>query len=383
MRTPYTCIAALCVFVGVSVPTLAEQSGFELVDKMPIKSVESTDAARMRVEVVDATSGRKLPVRVIVTGADGKHPDGSGRGVYKDGRFFADGSFVVTVVPGNTKIRIASGPNYEPITMQVTATRGVEQRYRVSLHEWFSPQKHGWYGGDNHVHAQHDAHAKVRTDLAYTALQGRANGLNFITESGSSVSYDDLDKLNTDSFLLRYAPEIRPGPFVGHLNTPGIRTLIRREDVDRITRRPLPAQAVVEAVHARDGAVIHTHPMTPVHLLHWMGAGEVFSDAVHRKTADLFDVDASHSQTLWFAVLNMGARMGVSGYTDAALGRDNTLSPGDRRVYCKADGLDYRAFVEAMRAGRTVATNGVSSTWRVPGRAIRFIGRLGRRSRWN
>ncbi len=36
--------------------------------------------------------------------------------------------------------------------------------YREQLVRWFAPDQHGWFGGDNHVHAQHDAHALVRTD---------------------------------------------------------------------------------------------------------------------------------------------------------------------------------------------------------------------------
>ena len=57
-------------------------------------------------------------------------------------------------------------------------------------------------------------------------------------------------------------------------------------------------------------------------------------------------------------MLNLGNKVGVSSYTDSALGRKNTLSPGDRRVYVRADRLDYPEIVDAMRAARTMATNG-------------------------
>ena len=142
---------------------------------------------------------------------------------------------------------------------------------KAKLFRWFSPEDRGWYAGDNHVHAQHDSNAAVKTDLAYTALQARAAGLNFVTESGSNVSYDDLHRLDTDHFLLRYAAEIRPGPYVGHLNTPGITSPIPDQVIQDLAKRPLPAQAIFKAARERGGIVIHSHPMTPRHQLHWIG----------------------------------------------------------------------------------------------------------------
>ena len=102
----------------------------------------------------------------------------------------------------------------------------------------------------------------------------------------------------------------------------------------------------------------HGRLLTPVFQLHWMGAAEPCSDAVVGQCADLFDVDSRHTEQPWFAMLSLGNRIGVSSYTDAALGRTNTLSPGDRRLYCRAERFDYATIVDAMRRGRTMATNG-------------------------
>ena len=332
----------------------SDESTHELIGDEPTAGKET----RIRLDAVDAATDRPVPVRVRVTDAEGKHVDGSGRGLYGDGRFFADGSFTVEVTPGTVKFEISHGPNYLPLdfSMEIKPQRALHVQAR--LHRWFSPAKRGWYAGDNHVHAQHDRNASVRTDLRYAALQARAGGLNFVTEAGSNVSYDEIDQLDTPEFLLRYAPELRPGPYVGHLNTPGIGSPIPPQVYQALISRPLPAQAIFEAVRRRGGIVTHTHPMTPVFQLHWMGAAEAYADAVLGKCADLFDVDSRHTEQLWFALLNLGNRIGVSSYTDSALGRTNTLSPGDRRLYCRAERFDYAAIVEAMRQGRTMATNG-------------------------
>ena len=321
------------------------------------------DGGELRVEIVDADSiapGRRattMPARVVVTGSDGMFADGAGRGVYLDGRFFVDGNFIVKVPPGETKVHVRCGPGVIPLEERIAVPAGRRVLLRARMKRWLAPEALGWYGGDNHVHTQHDARAVIKVDPGYTALQGRANGLAFVTEA------DPVDDaagagLDTDSFLYRRAPEIRPGPFVGHLNTPGLPAPLAADRYKELVNRPLPRRALHDEVRAQGAAMIHTHILTPPHLLHWMGATQLWSDAALGHTADLVDLDSPATEALWFAALNLGNRVGASGSTDCALGRRATLSPGDRRVYCKADKLDYGQIVASMRSGRTIATSG-------------------------
>ena len=334
------------------------ESRFEIIARESISSATQGEIFLEACEAADAS--RLLAVRVVVTASDGSHPDGSGRGVYSDGRFFAEGRFSVRVPPGKTAIRLSSGPDYAPLEMTLEVKAGKRIGVRVQLVRWFAPDQHGWFGGDNHVHAQHDAHALVRTDIDFAALQARADGLSYITEAGPVESTAaELDRLSQPGFLILHAAELRPACFVGHLNTPGIaRPLADR--LDQLIGRPLPVQAITEAVRELGGATIHSHPLAPTHQLHWMGATEIFSDAVLGRCADALDTDSPATELLRFAVLNLGNRLAVSSYTDCDLGRSRTLSPGDRRVYCQAKGLSAAALVQALRFGRTFATNGGS-----------------------
>ncbi|MFI5378322.1 MAG: CehA/McbA family metallohydrolase [Tepidisphaerales bacterium] len=327
------------------------------LERLGDKPLDASGAGELVVDVVDA-QGAAMAVRVVVTAADGTHPDGSGRGVYKDGRFFAEGTFKVTLPPGRTGLKLSCGPEFEPIDETVEIPAGRSVQLRAVPRRWIDLAKLGWYGGDHHVHTQHDAKATIRTDSAYTALQGRANGLSVITEADAEVTGAAAANLDTAAFLYRRAPEQRPGPFVGHINTPGITRPIGDERAEALMKRPLPALALMTAVHELDGACIRTHTFTPPHLLHWMGATEAWSDAALGMCGDLMDVDGQASEMLYFAALNLGNRVAVSSYTDCALGRLDTLSPGDRRVYAKSGKLDYPAMIAAMRMGRTFATNG-------------------------
>jgi hypothetical protein len=321
-----------------------------------------TDKAEIEVEVFDADHPeqlQRLAVRAVVTASDGSHPDGSGFGVYADGRFFADGFFRVSLASGVTRMVVQSGPNYVPLPFSLDAAQGKKYYVRVFLHQWFSPEQTGWYSGDNHVHSQHDVTAAKQTGLAMTALQGRANGLSYITEAGSNqVSYENLDAHSTDRFLLKQADELGGACYMGHLITPGISRNIPSDRYEQLIARPLPLPAVAEEVHQLGGLVIYTHPLTPAHQLHWMGATGLYSDAVLGLCQDLFDVDSEATELLWFSVLNLGNKLAVSSYTDSTLERLHTLTPGDRRVYCRADRFDYPSIIEALRRGRTFATNG-------------------------
>ncbi len=301
---------------------------------------------------------RPLPFRAIIKQPSGKFADPTGLGLYADGRFFADSKFSINLLPGESKIAIAAGPNFIPITFTAKLTAGKKTLANVQLLQWFSPESRGWYSGDNHVHAQHDRHAAVKTSNAYTALQARANGLSYITEAGSKLTPKDIHKLDRPDFLFRYAPELRPGPFVGHVNTPGLNKSFTYAEQRAFETGPLPVQRIINAANKRNGVVIHTHPMTPRHILHWMGAGEFYSDAVIGRTAHAFDTDQRATDELYFAALNLGAKVAVSSYTDAALGRTRTLSPGDRRVYSYATRFNYKSIISAIRTGRTFATNG-------------------------
>jgi hypothetical protein len=110
-------------------------------------SIARADRARLVVEVEDDRAGpgrpMPLPARAIVTASDGSHPDGSGRGTYADGRFFADGRFAVEVPPGRTRVRLRSGPDYEPLELEAETKTGRETRLRARLHRWFAPEERG------------------------------------------------------------------------------------------------------------------------------------------------------------------------------------------------------------------------------------------------
>lgn len=336
--------------------TIAQESDSQY--KIVAEEAATGADAEIICEITDRKTGRSLPTRIIVTASDGSHPDGAGRGVYADGRFFAEGTFTVRVPAGVTEIVLRSGPNYVPLTIRETAKSGRRLRLRAQLHRWFSPEERGWYGGESHVHTKHDSTGAIRMDGKYTALQARAQGLSFLSQASKGSADEDPTPLSTPDFLFRNAAELGGGPFIGHLTTPGIKEQVPDSITGQAYDGPLPIQKLLDAVHERGGIITYTHPLAPPYQLHWMGATEAYSDAVLRRCADAFDIDSRATEIVWFGLLNLGNRVAASSYTDSALERKNTLSPGDRRVYSHARTYDYPAIISGLREGRTFATNG-------------------------
>ena len=243
---------SLLLAAGLIGPAMAQAAS-----RLNVVKTESIpgDDAELQIEVVEQGTGgestNRLPARVTITDSGKKHPDGSGRGVYADGRFFVDGQFTVKVPAGETQVLIQCGPHTVPLDEKVTAVKGAGTQLRVSMERWFDPQKLGWYCGDNHVHTQHDRKTAIRVGPEYTALQARANDLAFITEADTEITSEMGREYDTETFLYRAAPEIRPGPFVGHLNTPGISHPLPPDRYQQLVKRPLPRQSLHAAVAGR------------------------------------------------------------------------------------------------------------------------------------
>ncbi len=330
--------------------------------RVVVASLENETVGEIHLVVSERTlagnRGMRRAARVTARTESGEFLDGSGRGLYADGRFFIDGECTLRAPPGKVRLSIRTGPEHVPLDAEVTATRGDRVYVEALLSRWISLRDRGWYDGDNHVHAQHDRNAAVRTSLEFAALQARAGGLAYITEAGSHLSYANAASLSRPDFLFGSANELRPGCFAGHLNTPGIARAVDAETLRHAETSPLPIGALLDPVHSLGGAVIHTHLMVPPHQLHWMGATELLSGTVLGRTADAVDLDFDGTRLLWFAALNLGSRIAASASTDCALGRRRTPSPGDRRVYARSGVLSLAAIARALRAGRSVATSG-------------------------
>jgi hypothetical protein len=80
--------------------------------------------------------------------------------------------------------------------------------------------------------------------------------------------------------------------------------------------------------------------------------------------------DFMATQRVWYAALNCGFRVAAGAGTDAMSNYASLRGPvGMNRVYARVNGpLTHRAFLDALKAGRTFATNGPLLQFSIEGR---------------
>jgi hypothetical protein len=79
----------------------------------------------------------------------------------------------------------------------------------------------------------------------------------------------------------------------------------------------------------------------------------------HIDTLDVMGFGYAASVPLWYRVLNCGFRVPATAGTDCFLNRINSSPPGWGRCYVRLPkGLDYKAWIEGQRAGRSFISNG-------------------------
>jgi len=126
----------------------------------------SGETVALRCDVVDAESGRALPVRVYARSSDGRWlfarsaaPDGSAI-TYDKQRFtqcvekhttVSAHPFLIDAPTGELALRIERGKEYLPVDRTVQVAPGAGP-VKIDLKRWIDMAARGWYSGDTHVH---------------------------------------------------------------------------------------------------------------------------------------------------------------------------------------------------------------------------------------
>src|SRR5262249_15918028 len=137
---------------------------FRRLDKIGWRDGPKT--VRVRGEVLDADTGKALPARVYVLGADGSWP--FARSEAREGSAVVDRKkhdpksaempttlsghpVLLDLPPGKYTVVVEHGKEYLPESRTVTVGREPVKE-TIRLKRWVNMAEHGWYSGDTHVH---------------------------------------------------------------------------------------------------------------------------------------------------------------------------------------------------------------------------------------
>jgi hypothetical protein len=299
---------------------------------------------------------------------------------------YRENGATVLVPAGSYTVTASTGPEYHPQTEQIEVTPKGPNEVSFAMQRWIDPPKYHWYSGDHHVHAAGCSHYQnptegVRPDDMARQIQGEKLNVGAVLTWGPCYYYQKQffsgkdHPLSKPNGLMHYDLEVSgfPSSHAGHL------VLLGLTDQDyphclRIEQWPtwdLPILhwaksqgAITGFAHSGWGLAVKSSeiPNYEIPGFDFIGANEYIVDVTHPDAVDFIstmDTPYPWELNIWYHTLNVGFRTRISGETDFPCITDARVGQG--RVYAKVDGqLSYKAWLDALRAGRSYVSDGRS-----------------------
>ena len=354
----------------------------------------------LRVSLEDA-GGAETSARLSVTGADGRGwaPDDAWRHAddffdrairpFELTYFHARGSATLTLPPGRYTVLATRGLEWAPVTRTVTVTAGTGASERIRLERLADLPAQGWWSGDMHVHMNYGGH--YRNDPARLRAQAEAEDLHVVEDlivnkeqrvPDVALFATGLDPVSTATTLVKHDQEYHTS-WWGHTGHLALRDRLILPDyagyADTAAASLFPDNAtIMDLAHAQGAISGYVHPFDPP--MPDPAAADPLTNGlpidVALGKADYMEVvgfsDHRVTADVWYRLLDCGFRLPAGSGTDAMANYASLRGPvGMNRVFARAGAkLDYAAWIAAIKAGRTFATNGPVLSFRIDGHDI-------------
>lgn len=287
---------------------------------------------------------------------------------------------------GEYDVSFTRGPEYVVSHQKIKVPENVtSHRVTFQLERWIFPRKLDWFSGDHHVHGGGCLHyesptAGVSPQDMFRHQLGEDLNVACVLTWGPCWYFQKqffegrVNDLSLPNYQMRYDVEVSgfPSDHSGHLSL----LRLSEDDYPGTTRTEewpswdLPILkwgkeqgGVVGFSHSGWGLKVETAelPNYVIPPFDSIGANEYIVDVVHDVVDFISTVDTPYvwELNIWYHTLNCGFRTRISGETDFPCIYGDRVGLG--RIYCKLDnGLDFSAFCDAIRAGRSYVGDGLS-----------------------
>ncbi|MCD0450198.1 CehA/McbA family metallohydrolase [Actinocorallia sp. API 0066] len=333
------------------------------------------------------------PCRWYVLSPSGRgwFPEGVLRKWDGHGRAYFHGADVTLDVPAeHLVVTAARGMDFGTATEAAAPGPGQTVHLELDPRPVRDPAADGWYGGDLHLHLNFAGDQVAGPADAARTQHGEAlHVLNPLAANATTSFVYDREVLrawpgkdlpwSTAGRVARMGAEYR-NDLLGHVASFGARGEPSRyasghSESDHPEDAPCVTTMCAE-IRARGGIVTWAHPLgsdapDPLDALFGRGTHSCAArELVVAGALDLVDgldvlthLSCTGTARMYRRLLGAGVRLAATAGTDVMLsyGRMGTYSnpPGWARVYARLDGpLSVPAYQDAIRAGRTFATNG-------------------------
>ena len=346
------------------------------------RRVHKRPTGRLAVTVRDGEGGPPTTAKIMLVAADGKAyapPDAyhrvGQRALHLD-FFHTDGTFELDLPPGEVHLTAMKGFERTPVELAAEVADGQVTRVEIELERFTDAKARGWYSGSDHVHMNYGGNLhNTPENLIFMAS---AEDLDVIGEKVANKDNRIFDhqffngpydaERSTPDRLLAWGQEYRP-PFYGHINFINLgKHLISPFTTgyeDTAIESLYPSNTDMFRLARKQGAIGgHVHPFAaPPETVGYANA-RTFPVDLALETYEYLEVMTSasyarHTGRVWHRALNCGFRVTPSGGEDSISNLHRTPAVGAARVYADLGGkLEWARWVDAIREGRTMITNG-------------------------
>lgn len=319
-----------------------------------------------------------------------------------DRPFFHERDVELAVPAGTVRVACARGLEFERVERVVEADAGTVTDVECAPERLIDPAADGWYGGDLHIHMNYSGDLVCSPEDAARMQLGEGLQLaNFVAGNCQTSLIYDRELLeqtagrdlpwSSDAVVARMGVEYR-NDLLGHvhaLGPDGLPSLYATGHERSEHPEDWPPNLVACRELAGLGATVgYPHPVFTAFPEDWaidpflanprsVEARELVVDAA-LGAVDSIDIvspfDDEGAVFLYHRLLSCGLRLAATAGTDTFLSFSHgpgvaSNPPGWGRVYAHLGGeaLSVAAFKAAVRAGRTLATNGPWVTLDVDG----------------
>jgi hypothetical protein len=331
----------------------------------------------LRLQTKDQGTQKPVVARVVLQQEKGKFfaPPGALYRVLRGaGHFYCDRAADLILPAGKYTLRAFRGPEYRPVTRELTVRPGQALDVTVELGRWAHAAKLGWCSGENHIHANY-GYGQWYNTPATMLTQCAGEDLNVCNMMVANSDTDGIfdrehfrgrpDPRSTPETILYWNQEFR-STLWGHMTLVNLRQVVEpvmTGFADTTNPWDIPTNAdIADRTHWQKGHVNYTHAI--------QNAAKPFENPYAAKglpvdvalgKIDSLDLNNSYAGTVpvWYRLLNCGFRLPPSAGTDCFLNRIFSQLPGGDRVYVKVPGpLTYAAWIDGLRKGRSFVSNG-------------------------
>lgn len=272
------------------------------------------------------------------------------------------GPFSMAVAPGEYEVTVLRGLEHAPVrdTLTVTSNETTERTYRPQ--RWVDMREHGWYSGDDHVHAQILSDQDARMVMGW--IQAEDVRLANVVKMGDIYrtwfdqrGFGKAYRVKDNGYIVSPGQECpRTHAELGHTLSMNIKRMVRDTDQYYLY------DTVFDEVHRQGGLSGYAHVNSGIFQVH-----RDMSINIPKGKIDFVELlqFANLGTNLYYDFLNLGCKVTASSGSDVPWGG----SVGEGRVYAYLGHKRFTAdrWFDAVRRGNTFVSNGIMLDFSVQG----------------